>query len=328
MNTKAGYSEREWEEIASFLSNERDDKTESINRFLDEQGQSIKNYWMEMESNRETEKVDIDRAWNALYSRLEQDRLLTGIKNRTFRINTLVRVAAVAVILIGLTITGRLLLNDSPLVTGSTVVESLDSRNRIVELQDGSRVFLNRESELVYPERFNSRKRKVKLYGEAYFEIATDTDRPFIIEAGDANVEVLGTSFNVITSNANDDVEVYVTTGKVRLSSSNGKQQLVLEPGFVGTLNNDVAVKDINEDLNYLAWNTEILTFDGNTLEEVFNDLKEVYALSVEVKDEDILDHRLTTTFDKNSPDTIIRLICTTFNLKYDKTGDTYYLER
>jgi len=60
----------------------------------------------------------------------------------------------------------------------------------------------------------------------------------------------------------------------------------------------------------------------------VFNDLKKVYNLSVEVRSDDILDHRFTTTFNKNAPDTIIQAICTSFNLKYEKVGNTYYLER
>ncbi|HUS86194.1 MAG TPA: FecR domain-containing protein [Bacteroidales bacterium] len=328
MKTRNGYSEHEWEQIASFLANETNDKTEPISRFLEEEGQLILNYWTNMETRRREEKVDIDKAWNVLYRRLEEDKLLTGLNMKRYRINTLIRVAAAAAILIGFVLTGRYIANNSLLSSKLSVVASVDEKNRVIDLRDGSKVYLNRESELKYPVKFSTRNRKVTLKGEAYFEISPDSDRPFIIDAEKASVEVLGTSFNVITSNENHDVEVFVSTGKVLLTSSDGLQQVTLEPGFIGTVNNENAEKSVNDDPNYLAWNTEILIFEGNTLTQVFSDLKKVYNLSVEVRSDDILDLRLTTTFNKNTPDTIILVICTAFNLKYEKVGDTYYLER
>jgi transmembrane sensor len=95
-----------------------------------------------------------------------------------------------------------------------TVASSPDEKNIEVLLADGSTVYLNRDSRLTYPESFRGESRRVSLSGEAYFDIAPDTKHPFIIDAGKASVKVLGTSFNVITENAESEVEVYVASGQ------------------------------------------------------------------------------------------------------------------
>ena len=91
-------------------------------------------------------------------------------------------------------------------------------------LPDGSKIFLNRNSEFSYRSNFGKHRRDVKLTGEAFFEIAPDASKPFIIDAGKAKVKVVGTSFNVITNNSESAVEVFVKTGKVMLSDNSGSQ--------------------------------------------------------------------------------------------------------
>ena len=103
-------------------------------------------------------------------------------------------------------------------------------------MPDGSRIFLNRNSEFSYRSNFGDRNRNVTLTGEAFFEIAPDAAKPFIIDAGNARVKVVGTSFNVITNNSRSAVEVFVKTGKVMLSNNSGSKSMALEPGYVGTM--------------------------------------------------------------------------------------------
>ena len=111
-------------------------------------------------------------------------------------------------------------------------------------MPDGSTIFLNRNSEFSYRSNFGDRSRNVILTGEAFFEIAPDASKPFIIDAGNARVRVVGTSFNVITSNSESAVEVFVKTGKVMLSSNSGSESIALDPGYIGTMDSEISGKD------------------------------------------------------------------------------------
>ena len=87
-----------------------------------------------------------------------------------------------------------------------------------IELADGSVVYLNQQASFSYPQTFEPDKREVRLEGEAFFEVAKDAQRPFIINTTHADIRVLGTSFNINTDA--DQTEVSVTTGKVSVQAS------------------------------------------------------------------------------------------------------------
>jgi ferric-dicitrate binding protein FerR (iron transport regulator) len=193
-------------------------------------------------------------------------------------------------------------------------------------LEDGSRIFLNRNSELRYKKNFGKKERNVILKGEAFFDIAHDASKPFTIDAGNASVKVLGTSFNVITTNQYSEVEVFVKTGKVMLSDPEKSRSLELDPGFIGKIDGEKAEKSINTNPNYLSWNTGLLVYNGQKLETVFKDLKRVYNMDIVADDKSILENRWTSPIDNLNEETIIRLICASFNLGYVKDGKEYHL--
>ena len=111
---------------------------------------------------------------------------------------------------------------------------SENQKNLQVTLPDGSNIYLNRNTILSYQKNFGRDDRNVTLSGEAFFDIAPDTEKPFIVDAGKASVKVVGTSFNVITNNHDSAVEVFVKTGKVMLSGDTGNRNLEIEPGIYG----------------------------------------------------------------------------------------------
>jgi ferric-dicitrate binding protein FerR (iron transport regulator) len=209
-----------------------------------------------------------------------------------------------------------------------TLTSDSDQKNIEVLLSDGSTVFLNRNSSLTYPKNFRSGTRKVSLKGEAFFDIARDEEHPFIIDAGKAKIRVLGTSFNVITDNAENEVEVYVASGKVMVTSVDGSGSLTLEPEYVGKVSGSNAKQERNSNVNYLAWHTGMLSYDGERLGVVFKDLKRAYNIEIKVADPEINDFRLTSPFEQQPQDTIVKLICTTFNLRSVREGNTYILFR
>ncbi len=307
-------------------NNIEDQERITFEQFFSEQDRSTQNYLKEMNELRGKRDIDVDKAWGKLYNRLEKDRLIPDRKN--IFLNPAFRIAASIVLLTGMVFTGLYLGTDGFGKNNRTNIISAgaDQNNLQIELPDGSTVFLNRNSVIEYPHEFDRDNRNVKLSGEAFFDIRHDVSRPFTIDAGKASINVLGTSFNV--NSTDEGVEVLVTTGKVKLSSNKDSRSVILKPGDLGYISDNMITSAVNNDPNYLSWKTQILQFDGDSLAKVFTDLGRVHNINIETEDDDIRQLRITTVYDNQSPETIIRIICTTFNLDYTREGNIYYLNK
>jgi transmembrane sensor len=321
MNKTERFTEKEWEELASILSGEKVENNELLNRFEAEDIHKTGEQWRELGNINSERKIDVDSAWSKVTVRMNEHRF------RTMR-STFIRVAAVALIIIGIGSVTLFLNNSGYLSKKIFVATTIEEKNIVVNLPDGSKISLNRNSELSYRENFGKKNRNVKLTGEAFFEIAPDASKPFIIDAGNAVVKVVGTSFNVITNNSNSAVEVFVTTGKVILSDRTGLRSLDLEPGYVGKMDSKISGKTRNDNPNYLSWNTGLLVYERQKLDVVFNDLKRVYNMDIVADDPEILENPWSSPIDNETQDTIIRLICASFNLSYTKDGNVYHLAK
>lgn len=313
---------QEWDEAAAWLSGEETGNEKSARLLLDEEEDLMKK-WNDIKMAEPKENIDIDKAWDRVNRRIES----TGNVEKDRRISfmpSLLKIAAMVIVVFGL----GWILFEYAAPEKVTVASAADQRNIGVKLPDGSMVFLNHDSYLTYPESFGRNNRKVRLQGEAFFDIAPNAAKPFTIDAGNARVKVLGTSFNVITDNGNDEVEVYVSTGTVMLSSNDGSRSLTLEPGYIGKLSDSKSDSGLNTNENYLSWTTGTLNFDGERLVVVFRDLKRSFNINIIASDSSINDFRLTSLFENQPHDTIVQVICTTFNLHSVKEGETYTLSR
>jgi ferric-dicitrate binding protein FerR (iron transport regulator) len=323
------YTDKDWEKLAAIFSGEAAEQSDELSGFRTDDDIKTEIQWRKL-GEMSNKVINVDKAWNDTYSRIKENGLLTKtvhIRQRN-RMRTYISIAAMALIVIGLG-SGLLYLNSTGSFSKKIVIASNnDQRNIEVSLPDGSKAYLNRNSRLSYNSNPVGNIRNVTLKGEAFFEITRDASKPFIVDAGTAKVKVVGTSFNVITNNSNDKAEVFVKTGTVKVSDNSGSQNIVLEPGFVGTVNSKTTEKILNKNPNYLSWNTDLLEYDRQTLNIVFADLKKVYNIDISVNDPDILKNTLTATYDKEPQDTIIRLICATFNLSYEKEGYNYHLSK
>lgn len=323
------YTDKEWEELASCLSDEQIKNKDLVSSFMAEDDLNTVKNWKESGMMNNDKEIDVDKAWNKVFTRLreEEPETVKPAIQRSIMRSTWMRIAAVAVVILGL---GALLIyvdNKGLLSKNIEVATTENQKNLQVTLPDGSVVILNRETQLSYRENFGKYGRNVTLKGEAFFKITHDAENPFTVETENAKVRVLGTSFNVITNNDVNAVEVYVETGKVMVSDNTGEKNLTLDPGYVGTIDHGNAGKKPNEDPNYLSWNTGLLVYDGQTLDVVFRDLKRVYNMDIVADNPEILKNTWTTpTIDNLPEDIIIRLICTSFNLSYTKDGNVYHL--
>lgn len=330
MNNTDKYTDKDWEKLASLFSGETSEPTAETDRFRSEDRLNTEKQWNEMGYIEKDKEINVDSAWNNIYSRIKKEGLLTKsvrLENR-FKSRTFMRIAASALLIIGIGVTFLYLNNSGVLSQNITIAANAYERNKEVSLPDGSKVYLNRNSELSYNKSLGKSSRSVKLKGEAFFDITRDPSKPFIIDAGNARVNVLGTSFSVLTNNPKNEVEVFVKTGSVMLSDNSGTKTLVLEPGFIGTMDSKTSFKVPNENPNYLSWNTDLLVFNETQLISVFSDLKKVFGIDIVANDPEILIIPLTSTFEKEPQETIIRIICTTFNLSYTKESSVYHLSK
>jgi len=330
MNKIERFTDKEWEELASILSEEKGEQPDLLNRFMDGDTSNSGKQWKDLKNMDSKEEINVDNAWNKVYSRLNENELIKNERPARiiFMRPVLMRVAAVALILLCIGSAAVYMNNSGYFSKNITALAGNDQKNILVSLPDGSKIYLNRNSELIYRSNFGNRGRDVKLTGEAFFEIAPDVSKPFIIDAGKAKVKVVGTSFNVITNNRDSAVEVFVKTGKVVVSDNSGSQTIQLDPGYVGIMDSKTSGKTVNSDPNYMSWNTGLLVYTGQKLDVVFNDLKRVYNMDIIADDPDILENPWTSPIVNQKEETIIRIICVSFNLSYTKDGNVYHLTK
>ena len=197
-----------------------------------------------------------------------------------------------------------------------------------IELDDGSLITLNEGSTLRYSVKKRS-ERKVFLSGEAFFEVARDSLRPFIVVADETVVEVLGTSFNVRAYKENETIEVTVQSGMVSMTGRKStEEQLVLQPGNTGLYNRSGRSLEFigRADPNSIAWKTRELLFSETPLSEVVEVVSRVYGVSLQLGNEELADCPLTVSFSDQEFPAVLNVIQNTFDLQAERRGETIYL--
>ena len=152
MNSTENYTDKEWEELSSILSDEKNGNKDLLSRFMAEDRHDTIKYWKELREMNNDKEIDVDKAWNKLYSRLNENGLITEtpvVRKNIFR-TVYFRVAAIALLLLGLG-SGLLYINDKSLLSRNTIVATTDNQKNLqVTLPDGSNIYLNRNTKLSY----------------------------------------------------------------------------------------------------------------------------------------------------------------------------------
>ncbi len=308
----------DWNELASSFSGEKDPAKPDITMMpFDAAG--LRKAWNDIGRLGQPVGIDAEKAWEKV------EEVIDGngeVGMGRFRIRFLLRVAAAIALL---AVSAWLALTVVNPGNKTVVAGNLDKI--VVNLPDGGTVVtLNRNSSLSYPSRFKGDAREVELTGEAFFDVARDEAQPFFVKTGMAEIKVLGTSFNVIAGDADHEVEVFVESGKVEVKNLNTDEVLTLEKGNIGLVAGERSTTLVNEDVNYISWSTGQLNYDGTELRKVFEDIKRVYGTDIRVTNDSIYGFPLSTDFNNQPVELVIRIICTTFNLNYTETDNEYTL--
>lgn len=192
-----------------------------------------------------------------------------------------------------------------------------------VLLSDGTRIWLNSETELTYPTHFAGNERKVTLVGEAYFEVAKNTENPFIVNANGMEVKVLGTSFNVSCYTSDGTFSTTLVEGSVAVKAASNKIT-TLAPSEQFTFNkekNKTAVRIVNTEL-FTSWMDGKYIFKDATLDEIIRKLQRWYDFSVHYEDENLKHNRYSLEIDRNTKlDQLLEVISYTSDVKLERTN-------
>ena len=308
--------------LASFEQPDNEVLQQSIQRWLAEDPENrtyyeeVKRIWFTGNEPGDME-YDIEKEKNRFWNRVDG----TGITIPVKSIGQFWKIAAAAIIIIG---AGFAIWRYTREVEFAYIVLQTGKGERdSVVLADGSRVVLNGRSRLRYATVMKGETREVWLEeGEAFFEVAKNPQRPFIVHADSANVQVLGTSFDVrITT---QQIAVAVATGKVNFSPLHIADKALLLPGLTGVWNKNDTKVSVTENSNMLAWRTGKLKFTDTPLKEVLSALGYMHNIEVDMLPS-LKSTRVTATIDNLSLERMILLLESSLDIRISKVDSVTY---
>jgi transmembrane sensor len=265
------------------------------------------------------------RAWEKIAEKLNETKI--PIQQPDKKRHLLFRWAAVFLAIVGTGILCFLLFSPakdiSPNSPSVTEIFTTDSCKEVV-LPDHSKIWLNKNSRLVYTTSFNVKERPVMLTGEAYFEVKPDTSKPFMVRMPGAIVKVVGTAFNLKTDMTNKEVKLNVVSGVVYFFSviSPHKGVLVCKgERAVFKQVTDTIVKTSRTCANEMAWKTGDFVFSNERLIDVCRMLSDHYNVFLTVADSSLAEFRLSAGYNKQPLKSIIQAIRATLDLNIDSAG-------
>lgn len=246
------------------------------------------------------------------------------VKNGKLRVRAIAFYRVAAAIMLMSVVTYSILKHTGPTpVKEIAIVRSVSTTdtNKKVILSDSSIVWLKGNSSISYPEKFSGGERNVKLIGEALFEVAKDTDNPFVIECGGLTAKVLGTSFNIKSNET--DIEVLVLTGKVTLSSRGNSKGLIVhlnEKAVYHSAQNQIEkVVAREKERTAKTIGTEYsMRFDATRMEEIIRRIEGKFDVRVLLSDERLDNCTITADFTDQSLERTLSMISQTLEIEYE----------
>ncbi len=311
--------------LTRFLAGESDQQEEAavkdwiakseMNRSEFEEMEKV---WNTLEKTGTNQRINLDNEWNYLQSRIMKSK----IGSKQFSMIPLLRIAAVVILVFSLAFLSVRFLSQNKVTT--QLAETVD-----ISLPDGSKVTLNAGSQIRYKSNFGESNRVLKLRGEAYFDVERDTENPFIIELQNAEVKVLGTSFNVKAYKGMEKVEVTVAEGKVSVYNKKQPQNSIIAiAGEKAEYNKQKKVvrKTDNPDRNFNAWKTRTIIFENDSLQQIVSTLSNVYHKTIVLDDPELKNCTLTTIFENEDLGTIFQVLESTLDIKIKEEADKIYI--
>ena len=251
----------------------------------------------------------LEEEWDSRHSNKIRKSILKALPKEEKKVRpvfSVMKVAASIVLLLGLGVLAYYIFNNEP-QPAAKIVKTTDWGQKLdLVLADGSKIKLNSGSVIKFPETFNDSIREVELDGEAFFDVAENPGKPFVIRSENLKTTVLGTSFNINADPGNEKIAVTVATGQVKIESGNYEAFLTTnEQGIFDKSSSTISKKTIDI-RTFLEWKEGILRFENSTLAEVAVKLGRWFNVKFEFENEEIKKCRFTGKFNNEGLQTIL----------------------
>lgn len=273
--------------------------------------------WEESVQLAATAQIDEQAAWERFQHRV-QEKSFPVSKTKVWSLShPLMRAAIITGVVIGIAWLTYYLFNNNPGKVVSLATIQATNSVKTDTLPDGSQVTLNKNSQISYPQRFVNNKRVLQLNGEAFFKVTHNKEKPFEVHTNNVTVTVLGTSFNV--RSRGDTTEVIVETGIVRVATEN--QTVVLKAGqkAIVAIAEATVQKQSNTDQLYNYYRSKKFVCENTPLWELAEKLNEAYDVQIVFGNDTIRNMPLSTTFDNQPLDNILKIIRSTLDISVTK---------
>lgn len=205
-----------------------------------------------------------------------------------------IEIAAVAVVTLVITLFYKNREEQNYWLTAQKISAPAGQRVQL-ELSDGTQVWLNARTKIEYPAAFVGKDRRVKLDGEAYFQVAKNASKPFIVQTSKGDVEVLGTKFNVESYSDDNTFTTALMEGAVKVTA--GGYQCNLKPNQMAYLKDGkIRVAPI-EDYNPYRWREGIISFKNETFPDIIHEFEKYYGVEFRIENKDVMSYRCSGKF-------------------------------
>lgn len=260
----------------------------------------IKSLWVR--ASMQNKRIDIDPEYNEFLNRIKQptQKSSYSIGKRILRYAAIILFMLCIGGLSGYFISGWDIMN-----TGSGIQKysALKGSVGIVELADGTKIWLNSGSQLTYCEDLKGKQRLAELSGEAFFEVTHNEKFPFLVKAGQITVRDLGTTFNIKAYSKDKLIETSLVEGKAEILNSNGNSLTALKPGenaIYATDSERIIIKPIADNV-LSAWREGKFVIRDQRLEDIFNELSRWYDVEFRFENQTFRDYRYTGNIKKST---------------------------
>ena len=243
-------------------------------------------------------------------------------RSLTERLTTFYSRAAAVILIPLLAGTGFLLLRERTGNSGMTPSASIyaPAGSRVsFTLPDGTEGMLNSGSTLTYRMPFTA-DRAVSLTGEAWFDVSHDEKHPFTVDAGDLDLTVLGTTFNVSAYPEEGYVEVVLENGKVLVDSDHYTEGMIMSPSEKLVYENGRVTRSTTDPSKYSSWTAGKLVFRSDSMSEVARRIERWYNVKVEIMDDDLEKYSFRATFEDDQLEEVLKFLSMTSPIRYEIT--------
>lgn len=270
-----------------------------------------------------------ERMYRRLSRELDEKKTKTILLRSRFSWKVWPQIAVACIIIVLGLVNYRMNDKQKQLSTQNFTVLAEKGQWAFITLPDSTKVWLNSDTKISYPADYGLKERNVTLVGEAYFEVAKNPDKRFIVEAKGMQVEALGTSFNVNAYQNDNKIIASLFSGSVRVSYD--RHVAILKPHEsvkVDLLNRSFSRYKDESMQNIALWRKNEITFDGESLEEITHIMSRLYNTTICIEDESLKKVCYIGTIRNNNLENFIDIINLTTPVVYENKGDTVFLRK